>query len=202
MLPAAGGEVSPGPNLPPGAGRYRKLAPPSVVVTMAGQSRVPQGRLPSTHQWVTLIAVNDSGTNSGGAEGREGAADAGPAGAAVAERGGDDDVVVAGPDAAGRAAWPQPASRPAASNAAARRPIPFRMTSETSPRPVPLRARRMAFLALPAAFPRPARRPLRARPLRRPRSAGPAALPGLGLLSDRRGLFRRLKSLRFLFLLL
>jgi hypothetical protein len=29
---------------------------------MAGQSRVPQGTVPRTHQWVVLAAVNDSGT--------------------------------------------------------------------------------------------------------------------------------------------
>jgi hypothetical protein len=69
MLPAAGGEFRPGPNGPPGAGSEWKAVPPSVVVTMAGQSRVPQGTWPSTHQWVALMAVNDCGTNPDGSDG-------------------------------------------------------------------------------------------------------------------------------------
>ena len=70
MVPAAGGELRPGPKGPPGAGRDWKAAPSSVVTTMAGQSRDPQGTRPSTHQRVALTAVNDSGTNPGRTTGR------------------------------------------------------------------------------------------------------------------------------------
>jgi hypothetical protein len=63
MPDSAGDALAVGANEPPGAGSDRKLRPPLVVVLMLRQSRVPQGTAPSTHQWVTLTAVNDSGTN-------------------------------------------------------------------------------------------------------------------------------------------
>ncbi len=96
-----------GPNGPPGAGSGWKVAPPSVVVTMAGQSREPQGTLPSTHQWVALTAVNDCGTNPDGTDG----------GTVTAGREGDG-IAAGDLGAAGRTDSPQPASRPVASNVA------------------------------------------------------------------------------------
>jgi hypothetical protein len=112
MLPAAGGIFRPGPNGPPGAGRDWKVAPPSVVDTMAGQSRKPQGKLPSNHQWLALTAVNDDGTNPESAEA------VGPGEVVIVEREVDEAAVgdVAGAE---RADPPQPANNPVAANIAA-----------------------------------------------------------------------------------
>src|SRR5258708_35894529 len=107
MLPAAGGEFMTGPNGPPGAGSGWKVAPPSVVVTMAGQSREPQGTLPSTHQWVALTAVNDCGTNPDGTDG--GTVTAGHEG---------DGIAAGDPGAAGRPGPPPPGSPPGAKTVA------------------------------------------------------------------------------------
>jgi hypothetical protein len=124
------------------------VAPPSEVVTTLGQSRKPQGTLPSTHQRLALTAVNDSGTNPGGAEGLEGVAEVGPADAVVVDSEAGD-VVFGDLEAAAWVDSPQPASNPVASNVAEpaastvsdRLTIFFRMTSETSSRPVRLRVK-------------------------------------------------------------